>query len=265
MRGELREHRIAVRHHLEDHALQLGLAAEIERVRHELDAVGAFPRRVLERPDPDRQRVVGRFVDRLLAGEQVLGQDARLRERRAEEVDVEPRVRALEPEHHRVAVRRVDAVDQVEADVGQLVVGGVAHDAGGEAHVVGGERDAVRPLRVAPQMVRDRLAVGADAAVGARGHSGRELGDGPVVRVVPHEPRHRERAHVRHDELLVQVRVEPDDVFAGRIAENVRDRIGMPRLRARSRCGQQRAGDQRERGARRARVRNGTPTGSRTG
>ena len=100
-----------------------------------------------------------------------------------------------------------------------------------KSDVVGRERRAVRPRRVAPQVIGNRLAVSADAAVALGRNGGRQLWDWAIVRAAAEQPRHRQGRDP--PDPGVEMRVQAA-VF-GRLseAERVRNRIRVaPRPRA---------------------------------
>ena len=128
----------------------------------------------------------------------------------------------------------VDLGDEIPAAAPDLVVGLIVDRVGRPHHVVAVERRAVRPLHALADVPRDRHAVFAHAAVRLRRDLGRELRNGPVVGVVPHEVRHRELREVAERRGRREVRVERRDVLRVADAQRVRDRVAVVRARRRA-------------------------------
>ncbi len=73
-------------------------------------------------------------------------------------------------ENCRVRIRRIHAADQIVPGARTYIVCGIHDRAPAEGDVAARERRTVVPAHVAPQLVGDRQAVPADAAVCERGH-----------------------------------------------------------------------------------------------
>ena len=201
-----------------------GPPPKVEWIGRQDDLTVPIPADVLEGSNADRQRVVRRGIDVRQARENVRRQDARAGDG-VEKREVDSAERALEVEDNGIRIRRADPGNVIEEFAHRLVVAWLEHGPCREDNVGRSERNAVRPLRVATQMVDDRLAVGADPAVAPAGDRRRQLRPWQVVGAAPQEPSHREFRDLPR--ISVEVGVEARVV--GRVAdpEDVRYCVGM--------------------------------------
>ena len=218
MRGDLRHHRIAIGDQLVGDVLQLRLLAEIQRVGNELDGIAALPALVFERPDTDRQGVVRRIVDVGQIAEQMFRKERRGAAGRREIRRDESAVWLFQMQNDRRFVRCIDVRDLIEALGTARIILGIHHRSDREPDVVRREWHAVGPLRIGVEVIGDRLAVFGDTAVFLRWNDHREFRDCLVLFVVPDQMRHRHLRKISEHRLLVQHRVEADQIFRARIA-----------------------------------------------
>lgn len=156
---------------------------------------------------PHRQRIVRHVVDVRILCQQVLGQKGRVRAATREERHGGKRVRFFQVVDDRELVRLVHLDDLVQA--GALVIGRIVDDRRAEHDIVGIKGRAVRPLDPFAQMIRDREAVPADAAVRLRRHLGCEFGIRLIVLVPLERPRRwRVQAHSAYCSLWYKAGAE---------------------------------------------------------
>jgi len=152
----------------------------------------------------------------------------------AEERRQETRIRLAQVIDDGELVGLVDLRDEIPSVAPDLVVGRIVDGVGRPHDVVAVERHAVGPLHALAQVPGDRQAVFADAAVRLRRDLGRELRNGPVVDVVPHEIRHRQLGEVAERRGGREVRVQRRDVLRVADAQRVRDGVAVVRTARRA-------------------------------
>jgi len=126
-----------------------------------------------------------------------------------------------------VRAGRLDRGDLIPVVTTDLVVRGIQDRADAEDDVGARERRAVRPSHAMAQMPGDREPVTRDAAVLLARHDRRELGLGPVVTVVAHEPCHRHLREIADARRREEMRVEPRHLEIHRVPQDVRRRKGV--------------------------------------